>query len=158
MGFAFTCPFSNSALLALRLAYSAVLPGNECMDNVARNLPVLDFKQVNTYTFTGDGVRRNCPQEANDRERSASPALWAGSRSAMNCGLFLSGKPRPVGGELHSYQDSTSFGGGDNARLTLLERFSGGASWKKRRPCPARPNQLPGQLSAGSTRQQIFSI
>jgi hypothetical protein len=28
-----------------------------------------------------------------DRERSASPALWAGSRSAMNCGSVLSGKP-----------------------------------------------------------------
>ncbi len=36
-----------------------------------------------------------------DRERAASPALCAGSRSANKCVSFFAGKPRAVRGELH---------------------------------------------------------
>jgi len=66
--------------------------------------------------------RNNSPQQLAqkfivDRERSASPTLWAGSRSAMNWALTLSGKPRPVGGELHK-EEIKGLNKGERKRLT----------------------------------------
>jgi len=96
---------------------------------------VLDrYPQVGT--LVKEGPRKG------DRERSAGPALWAGSRSAMNWALFLSGKPRPVGGELHF--------------PPVLEAFLGRYPFLRRHPHPATVH-FPIVLTLGASFFSILS-
>jgi len=66
------------------------------------------FGQTNIDRLDGaNTVEEEIMHAHPDRERSASPApSGRGQGARVDCGLFLSGKPRPVGGELHSSRGS----------------------------------------------------